>query len=130
MSRFSMTKQKFNNQWLRHFAKNIPKNQIEQYVKDQYIWHIFSWKLIKTDNLLVGDDARQAFNQIQKHDCICCDMFGSNGVTNNLSDEYDTAEKIDEKLTEFYVVAKDYSWTYIKTHEGDFCGPYFLRNTE
>ena len=57
-------------------------------------------------------------------------MFGSNGVTNKLSSEYDTAEKIDQKLTEFYVVAQDYSWTYIKTHEGDLCGPYFLRTTE
>jgi len=26
-----------------------------------------------------------------------------------------------------YVVAKDYSWTYIKTHENDLCGPYFMR---
>ena len=130
MSKFSMTKQKFINQWLRHFAKGVAKEQIERYVKDQYIWHIFSWELIKPDGLLVGNDARRAFDKIEKNDCICCDMFGSNGITNKLSSEYDTAEKIDQKLTEFYVVAQDYSWTYIKTHEGDLCGPYFLRTTE
>ena len=49
MSMFSMTKQKFINQWLRHFAKGVAKEQVERYVKDQYIWHIFSWELIKTD---------------------------------------------------------------------------------
>ena len=40
------------------------------------------------------------------------------------------AKDVPEKLNEFYVVAKDYSWTYIKTHEGDLCGPYFMRNAE
>ena len=130
MAKFSMTKQKFTNQWLRHFAQGIHKDQYEKYVKDQYVWHVFSWELIKPDSLLVGNDARRAFDKIEKNDCICCDMFGSNGVTNKLSSEYDTAEKIDQKLTEFYVVAQDYSWTYIKTHEGDLCGPYFLRTTE
>ena len=117
MAKFSMTKQKFINQWLRHFAKGVTEKQIEQYVKDQFIWHVFSWELIKPAGLLVGNDARRAFDKIEKNDCICCDMFGSNGVTNKLSSEYDTAEKIDQKLTEFYVVAQDYSWTYIKTHE-------------
>lgn len=62
-----------------------------------------------------------------KNDLICCDMFGNTGVSDMLSPCYDTAEKIDKELSEFYVVSKDYSWTYIKTHEGDLCGPYFLK---
>ena len=130
MAKFSMSKERFKNQWLRHFAKDVDKRDIEEHVKGQFIWHVFSWELIKPDGLLVGNDARRAFDKIEKNDCICCDMFGSNGVNNKLSNEYDTAEKIDQKLTEFYVVAQDYSWTYIKTHEGDLCGPYFLRTTE
>lgn len=130
MPKFSMTKQKFINQWLRHFAKDVTKEQIKQYVKDQYIWHIFSHELIKTDSLLVGDNARQAFDQMLKDNCLCCDMFGSNGVTDKLPAQYDTANKIDANLTEFYVVSNDYSWTYIKTHEDDRCGPYFMRTTD
>ncbi|MBR4288481.1 MAG: DUF4275 family protein [Clostridia bacterium] len=130
MAKFSMTKQKFINQWLRHFAQGINKGQYEKYVKDQYVWHVFSWELIKPDGLLIGDAARQAYNEAVKTDCIFCDMYNNGGVTDKLSPQYDTAEKIDENLTEFYVVAKDYSWTYIKTHECDLCGPYFLRNAE
>ena len=130
MAKFSMTKQKFINQWLRHFAQGISKAQYDKYVRDQYIWHVFSWELIKPDGLLTGDAARQAYNEAVKTDCIFCDMFNNGGVTDKFSPQYDTAEKIDENLTEFYVVAKDYSWTYIKTHECDLCGPYFLRNTE
>ena len=38
-----MTKQQFINQWLRHFAQGLTKKQLEQYVKDQYIWHVFSY---------------------------------------------------------------------------------------
>ena len=64
MAKFSMTKQKFTNQWLRHFAKGVTEKQIEQYVKDQFIWHVFSWELIKPDGLLVGNDARRAFDKI------------------------------------------------------------------
>ena len=127
MAKFSMTKQKFINQWLRHFAPNLSENQFETYVKDQFIWHVFSWKLIKFNGLLTGDDARQAFDQTEKTNCICCDMFNGHGVTDNLSPQFDTAEKIDAELTEFYVVSQDYSWTYIKTHESDLCGPYFYK---
>ena len=130
MAKFSMTKQKFINQWLRHFAHGINKNQYKKYVEDQYIWHVFSGELIKSDGLLIGDAARQAYNDAMKTECIFCDIYNNGGVTDKLSPQYDTAEKIDENLTEFYVVAKDYSWTYIKTHECDLCGPYFLRNTQ
>ncbi len=127
MAKFSMTKQKFINQWLRHFAPSLSKAQLEEYINGQFIWHVFSFDLIPFDGLLAGDAARQAFDKIVKDECICCDMFGSGGVTDTLDPLYDTAEKIDAALTEFYVVSKDYSWTYIKTHEGDLFGPYFLK---
>lgn len=128
MARFSMSKQKFINQWLRHFAHSLTKEHFEKHVKDQYIWHVFSRNLVEPGELLVGNAARQAFDQTPKTDCICCDMYNNGGVTDKLPPQYDTAEKIDAELVEFYVVAKDYSWTYIKTHEGDLCGPYFLKN--
>ena len=126
-NKFSMTKQKYINQWLRHFAPELSKDQFEKHIKDQFVWHVFSWKLIALDGLLTGDNARQAFDKEDKTDCICCDMYNGNGVSNHLPPQFDTAEKIDRELSEFYVVAKDYSWTYIKTHENDACGPFFLK---
>jgi hypothetical protein len=127
MAKFSMTRQKFQNQWVRHFAPDLSKKQWERYVKYQYIWHVFSFKLVDSDNLLIGDAARHAYNNEEKTACIYCDMFNNSGVTDKPSSRYDTAETIDTEFSEFYVVAKDYSWTYIKTHEGDGCGPYFLK---
>ena len=44
----------------------------------------------------------------------------------SMSAQDPTAEKLDD-YTEIYVAAADFSWTYIKTHEGDWCGPYFYR---
>lgn len=126
MSTSSMTKQKYIDQWLRHFAPNLSKKQYNEYVKGQYIWHVFSWKLIDCEELLTGDEARRAFDAAIKDDCICCDMFGS-GVMDRLPAHYSSAANIDSGAVEFYVVAADYTWTYVKTHESDCCGPYFLR---
>ena len=127
MARTKMTKQKFVNQWLRKFAPTLTREQYEKYVQDQCMWHVFSWNLIELDGLVTGDKAREAYNKAIKNECIFCDMYGMLGVSDKLSPLYDTAEKIDENFSEFYVVAKNYSWTYIQTHEGDAFGPYFLK---
>ncbi|WP_430234929.1 DUF4275 family protein [Priestia endophytica] len=34
---------------------------------------------------------------------------------------------IDE--TDIYVVNKDFNWTYVKTYETEWCGPYFSRKS-
>lgn len=124
-----MSKEEFINQWLRHFAKGIKQDELAKYVSGQYIWHIFSWKLLDRNRYLSGDAARSAYDSIDKSNCIFCESFGrrGKGVTDVMSDEYCSAKSIDSQVTELYVVAKDFSWTYIKTHENDFCGPYFMK---
>jgi len=128
MPKSIMSKQRFINQWLRHFAKDISEKDIAKYVKNQYVWHIFSQNLLNTDTFLVGDAARSAYDSADKSNCIFCDMFGQNGVTDKNIEIYSSAKEIDSKITELYVVSKDYSWTYIKTHENNLCGPYFVKN--
>ncbi len=126
MPKSILSKTKFICQWLRHFAADVEKKKIDKYVKDQYIWHVFSFDLLNRDDFLMGDAARQAYNHTDKSACVFCDVFGPNGVTDILLEAYETAENIDDQITELYVMAKDYSWTYIKTHEQDLCGPYFM----
>ena len=128
MSKFGMSKQKFINQWLRHFAKGASKDSLNELVNGKYIWHIFSYDLIDKNTYLVGDEARNAYDSADKQSCIFCDMFGTNGVTDKMLDEYASSESIDSHISELYVVSKDFSWTYIKTHENGLCGPYFLKN--
>ena len=129
MSKTIMTKQKFKNQWLRHFAPAVDKKDIEKYVADcgGYVWHVFSFELIDKTLFLVGDVAREAYDLADKTNCIFCDMFGPSGVTNKVVAEYSSAMSIDSSVTELYVVSEDFSWTYIKTHENGLCGPYFMK---
>ncbi|CAM3916602.1 hypothetical protein GCM10009865_54200 [Aeromicrobium ponti] len=41
----------------------------------------------------------------------------------------DITNRIEEYMDDVYVVDKDFTWTYIHTHE-EFCGPYFYKTKE
>ena len=122
--------QDFEKKWLSSFANGIDKKDIQKYVVStgNYIWHIFSWKLLPQGSYLVGDEARKAYNNLSKQQRECAlfiEPFGD-GKSFSVSAQNSAAEKLDD-YTEIYVAAADFSWTYIKTHEGDWCGPYFYR---
>ena len=127
MAKPIMSARKFINQWLRYFARNIDDADRERCYVNNYIWHIFSYELLDEGAFLVGDDARTAYDAMDKTDCIFYDVYGKRGISDKMLPEYSSAKQIDENLVEFYVVARDYSWTYIKTHENDLCGPYFMK---
>ena len=129
MPKAIMSKERFINQWLRHFAKDVNKKNREKCFVNDFIWHIFSYELLEEGTYLAGDAARAAYDDAEKNDCIFCDMYGQNGVSDKMLAEYSSSKEIDSKIIELYVVSKDYSWTYIKTHENDLCGPYFTKIT-
>ncbi len=121
-----MTEYEFYRTWLNHFAKDISKNDIEKYVVStgNFLWHVFSYELLDEEAFLTGDNAREAYDAIDKHNAICIEWF-QDDETKELTLKYSTAKSLD-KLTEIYVAAPDFSWTYIKTHES-MCGPYFMK---
>ena len=122
-----MNLNEFERCWLEHFSTDISEESMEKYVVStgNYIWHVFSWKLLPEEAYLMGDEARRAYDLVDKKDAIYIDVF-DDGVSKTLEQKYDKAVSL-EALTEVYVAAKDFSWTYIKTHENDLCGPYFCR---
>ena len=121
-----MTRDEFYNEWLKRFAEGISNENIERYVVStgNYLWHVFSWELLDEAKFLVGDSAKDAYNKIDKDNAIYIDWF-SDDDAGALPREMSTAEALDQ-MTEVYVAAPDFSWTYIKTHE-IMCGPYFMR---
>lgn len=121
-----MTKNEFYSAWLSHFANGISKENIEKYVVSarNYLWHVFSWELLDKKVFLTGNSARKAYDKIDKHNALYIDWFEDN-ETKNLTAKLSTAKALDE-MTEIYVIASDFSWTYIKTHES-MCGPYFMK---
>ena len=76
------------------------------------------------DKYLVGDEAKKAYNSIDKNGALYVELDDDNGVQ-DVTWELSRAEEID-KFCELYVVGRDFEWTYIKTHE-PACGPYFFK---
>ncbi len=118
----------FKREWLAHFATNVSKNDIEDKALKQgnYIWHIFSWKLIDLKDYLTGEKAREAFNNVNRQNAWYINPWGRITTVRTFDSAKITAEEL-ENEDEIYVVANDLSWTYIKTHENDMCGPYFYK---
>ena len=122
-----MEKSEFYKKWLNSFASNITASDIKKYVVStgDYIWHIFSWELLDEHKYLNGEEAKKAYDKEDKSDAIYIEWF-EDDETKDITWELSSAKALD-KLVEVYVVAKDFSWTYIKTHEGNLCGPYFMK---
>ena len=121
-----MTRAEFYSAWLSHFAKGVSRENIEKYVVStgNYLWHVFSWELLEKKVFLSGDSARQAYDQTDKHNALYIDWF-EDDETKKLTEILSTAKALDEMI-EIYVIASDFSWTYIKTHES-MCAPNFMK---
>ena len=121
-----MTKEKFHTEWLKHFAAGISSEDLEKYVVStgNLLWHVFSWELLEKKRFLTGDSAKSSYNKIDKTGAMYIQWFEDEEVK-NLPESLNSAEALD-KMHEVYVVAQDFSWTYIKTHE-IMCGPYFMK---
>ena len=125
-----MTKNEFYNKFFIAFASDIPEKDIEKYVVStgDYIWHIFSWDLLDESSYLVGDEARRAYDKVDKSDACYIEWF-QDDCTKKLPQNLCTAVALDD-LIEVYVADRDFKWAYIKTHENDWCGPYFIKKKE
>ncbi len=119
----------FEKRWLAVFAEGVSKKQLEECMRyGHYIWHVFSFELLPEGTYLEGDEAREAYNGLsmgEREKALFIKPFAKkNPGTFSMKYEESGAEHLDQR-TEIYAMAKDFSWTYIKTHEDDWCGPYF-----
>lgn len=118
-----MNNRELISKWLEVFGKDVDEKVIKTRVtaKCNYLWHIFTWGKV---SCLEGNDARKAFDDLQYTEAILfCDGYSNriNGVRNVVKL---TAQSVDEDSgRDVYIVAKDFSWTYVRTHEPDL-GPY------
>ena len=116
----------FEKEWLYHFANHVSKSLLRKKVtgSGNFLWHIFSWEIIDKGKYLIGDSARKEFDKVDKSKAKYFLLWEDEPSLKFLEKEMDS-EYID-KFSEIYVVASDWSWTYMKTHEEE-CGPYFYR---
>ena len=125
-----MDKKMFERKWLAVFAADISAQDLQKYVvrTGNYIWHVFSWELLPKHSYLCGDAARAAYDSIDKTHAVYIEPFQHSRLS-QLPSALTSSAAI-EQLTEVYVAAEDFSWSYIKTHENDLCGPYFIAAKE
>lgn len=118
-----MDNREFIKKWISTFGKNVDKKLIEEHVTSygNHLWHLFSWRYVPC---LKGDEARKAFDDLQYTEAVRFYDGYANHIENVSAIEKISAKKVDkDKNSDVYIVAKDFSWTYVRTHESD-CGPY------
>ena len=113
------------NRWLDTFADEVSEADLGQHVlaEGNYLWHIFSWKLVPC---LEGDEARKALAERTADGCFrfYCE-YPPAGVPQVAPVTAEEIAALPEDL-DWYLVDKDFTWTYVHTHEAD-CGPYFCK---
>lgn len=117
-------KKGFSRRWLSAFGNEVDKKTIRDHIlaEGNFLWHLFTWGEVPC---LEGEEAKKEFDALQYTEAIkFCDGYSGHikkvSNVNKLS-----AKEIDEDPEgDVYIVAQDYSWTYVRTHEGDYCGPF------
>ena len=122
---FPATIKDLRERWLDTFAADVSEEDLGKHVLvgGGYLWHIFSYDLVPC---LSGDNARKALAELP--DTGCYRFYKeyppqdqprikaiSMAEVSSLPDDLD-----------WYLVDKDFAWTYVHTHEED-CGPYFCK---
>ena len=82
-----------------------------------------TYLVIKKRDCLQGEQADIAFNRESKKFCyVFYQHFDDAFILENAS-SLNANDFLNEE--DVYVVDKEFNWTYVKTHETGWCGPYF-----
>ena len=126
IKQFEMSDDELMKKWLSTFGKNVDKGLIEEHVTSygNHLWHLFTWGEVPC---LQGEEAKKTFDDLEYDDAIrfyngYAGHIEKACVINKIS-----AKKVDkDRGSDVYIVAEDFSWTYVRTHE-EWLGPYFCR---
>lgn len=121
-------KLEFKQKWVNSYTRNraMAKNALTY-----YLWHVFSFE----DKIAIeGDEAMSCFDNVAKDKVLIffyiinalfeaqiSDKLSSAEIERMCSDEFDFGNM------DVIVTAEDFSWTYCRTHERGWFGPYFYQ---
>ena len=111
-------------EWLSVFGKDVDKKLIREHVTSygNHLWHLFTWGNV---TCLGNDEARKTFDELNYNEAIKFTGGYSNCIKNISIIGKVSAKDIDEDPeSDVYIVASDFSWTYIRTHERELFGPF------
>ena len=122
---FPATIKDLRERWLDTFAADVSEEDLGKYVLagGSYLWNIFSEKLVPC---LEGDEAQKALAELPDTDCYrFYKEYPPQDQPRIKAISMAEVSSLPDDL-DWYLVDKDFTWTYVHTHEEDF-GPYFCR---
>ena len=122
---FPATIKDLRERWLDTFAADVSEEDLGKHVLvgGGYLWHIFSYKLV---TCLEGDAARKALAELPYTKCYrFYKEYPPQDQPRIKAIEMSEVSSLSDDL-DWYLVDKDFTWTYVHTHEED-CGPYFCK---
>lgn len=90
-----------------------------------YLWHVFSYEkrnslqLAKADKAFESENKKFCYLFFQHYD----DAYILENATKITAADFKNEEDV-------YIVDKDFTWTYVRTHDSGYFGPYFSRKGE
>jgi len=127
IKQIGMSDDELMKKWLSAFGKNVDKGLIEEHVTSygNLLWHLFTWGEVPC---LQGEEARKAFDDLQYEEAIrFYDGYASHIEKVSAIGKVSAKAVDKDRGSDVYIVAKDFSWTYVRTHEIGICGPYFCQ---
>lgn len=115
-------------QWEDNFVNHLSdteKKSIYLYDEDGccgYLWHVFSYERRK---YLKEKQADITFNEQSKQSCYVFYQHSDDAYILESASSLTAEDFVNEE--DVYVVDKEFNWTYVRTHETGWCGPYFSR---
>lgn len=120
---FPSSRKVIRERWLDAFAEGVSDADLGQHLlaKGSYLWHLFSFDLVPH---LAGDAATAA---VPEGECWLFYMeYPPMSQAHVRTVTRDEIPSLPESL-DWYLVDKDFTWTYAHSHEAG-CGPYFCRS--
>lgn len=123
-----MLTSEFFEKWYAAFAADVAPDIMRENVKGCgcFPWHIFTFGGVQC---LEGDDALKAYMNSTADEEVYVYIgydFEDDWVETRKNDISELTHLM-RSGTEIYIVSLDFTWTFVRTHEGDWFGPYFLK---
>lgn len=119
------------NRWLDTFAAGVSEEELGKRVlaEGNFLWHLFSWELVPH---LTGKAAQNALVEHTGDEMyLFYYEYPPEGISlvRRVSGPAELPPEQDSLIgADWYVVDKNFTWTYAHAHEDD-CGPYFCKTT-
>ena len=109
--------------WLAVFGNGVDPQMMEDHVTSDgnHLWHLFTWGNV---SCLSGEEARRAFDALPYEKATrFSDGYAGHIDALSVVRKLSAGEVDADPDSDVYIVADDFSWTYVRTHEPGL-GPY------